>query len=87
MGIINYKIKEMSSEKLKKIGSSILWFIALCIFLAQGYRAVAYYVFDQPIEWTWHDLVVFGMAFMAMFVPAELKSIVVSTAKRVASRK
>lgn len=77
----------MSSAKLRSIGASVLWFIALAIFLAQGYRAVAYYLFDRPIDWTWHDAIVFGVAFMAMFVPAQLKTIIVDTAKRVAGRK
>ncbi len=73
-------------KKLQGIGASVLWFIALCIFLAQGYRAVAYYLFDKEINWTWHDIIVFGFAFLAMFAPAKLKTIVIDTAKRVASK-
>lgn len=72
---------------MKKIGASILWLIAAAIFLAQGYRAVAYYAFNEPVNWTWNDLIIFGIAFMTMFVPAQLKTIVVETAKRVAGRK
>lgn len=77
----------MDLKKLQNIGASFLWLIALCVFVAQGYRAVMYYIVDMPVDWTWHDIVVFGLAFMAMFTPAKLKYIVVETAKRVASRK
>ena len=72
--------------KLASIGKSLLWFISALVFLAQGYRAVAYYVFDKHIDWNWIDLVVFGMAFMAMFAPSRLKTLVVSTATRVANK-
>ena len=72
---------------LKKISASVLWGVALVVTLAQGYRAVAYYIFGKPIDWVWTDAVVFGIAFMAMFVPAQLKTIIVDTAKRVTSKK
>lgn len=74
-------------KNLQNYGASVLWFISLAVFLAQGYRAVMYYVVDKPIDWTWHDAVVFGIAFLAMFAPAKLKTIVIDTAKRVAGRK
>lgn len=74
-------------KKLQVVGASVLWLIALCVFLGQGYRAVAYYAIDMQIDWTWHDIVIFGFAFLAMFAPAKLKSIVIETAKRVASKK
>lgn len=74
-------------EKLKNYGASLLWLISALVFIAQGYRAVMYYIVDMPVDWTWQDIVVFGIAFMAMFTPAKLKTIVVDTAKRVASRK
>lgn len=74
-------------KRLQEIGASILWFIALFVVLAQGYRAVAYYVVDMPIDWTWHDIVLAMIAFMLMFVPAKLKTIVVSTMTRIAGKK
>jgi len=77
----------MTSDKLKNIGASVLWAIALIVVMAQAYRAVMYYIFDKPINWTWHDAVVFGIAFMAMFVPSKLKTIIVDTATRVSNKK
>jgi len=75
------------AKKLQNIGASLLWLISGCIFVAQGYRAVMYYMADKPISWTWHDLVVFGLAFMAMFVPAKLKTMVVETANKMLNKK
>lgn len=73
--------------KLKKIASSVLWGIALIVTLAQGYRLIAYYILDKPIDWTWEDVVIFGISFMVMFVPSKLKSIIVDTATRVTNKK
>jgi hypothetical protein len=72
---------------LKKISASVLWGTALLVVVAQGYRAISYYVFDKQIDWEWTDAVVFGIAFMAMFVPSKLKSIIVDTATRITSKK
>lgn len=73
--------------KLQNVGASVLWFFALVIFASQTYRAVMYYVFERPISWTWHDVVLAMIAFAVMFVPAKLKSIVVSTLSRVAGKR
>ena len=72
---------------LKKISASVLWGTALLVVVAQGYRAISYYVFDNQIDWEWTDAVVFGIAFMAMFVPSKLKSIIVDTATSVTNKK
>ena len=73
--------------KLKNISTSVLWGVALVVTLAHAYRAIAYYIFDKPIDWTWQDVVIFGLSFMVMFVPAKLKTLIVNTATRVAGRK
>lgn len=73
-------------EKLQKIGASILWALGLCIFLAQTYRAVAYYIIDLNIDVSWKDLAIAGFAFAAMFVHAELKTMVVDALKSLLSK-
>jgi hypothetical protein len=77
----------MVNKKLTNIATSILWGVALLVTLAQGYRAISYYIFDKPIDWTWHDAVVFGLSFMVMFVPSKLKTIIVNTATRITNKK
>ena len=75
------------NDKLKNIGASILWVASAGVVGAQGYRAIAYYIFDKPIDWQWVDAVVFGLAILGMFMQNQLKTIVVDTAKRLASKK
>lgn len=74
-------------EKLRGYGASILWFISAFVFVAQGYRAVAYYLVDMPIDWSWQDIVLAMIAFMLMFVPAKLKTIVVDVMTRISGKK
>jgi hypothetical protein len=75
------------NTKLQNIGASLLWFLGAAVFIAQGYRAVAYYLFDVHIDWTWHDVMVGMISFAVMFIPAKLKSIVSDTLTRIAGKK
>ena len=75
-----------SVSRLAKYGADFLWILGAAVFIAQTYRAVAYYLFDKPMDWTYMDLIIGVVAFSFMFIQSGLKSAVVGILKALARK-
>ena len=74
------------ASRLAKYGADFIWFLGAGIFLAQTYRAVAYYLFDKPMAWNYTDIAIGTVAFSFMFIQSGLKSAVVGILKSMSDK-
>lgn len=75
-----------SISKFAKYGADFLWFLGALIFISQTYRAVAYYLFDLPMQWNYTDIIIAVVAFAFMFIQSRLKSAVSGVLRSMADK-
>ena len=65
------------NSKLRNLGANLLWLLGALIFIAQTYRVLAFYLFEQPMDIVWtRDGLIAVIAFAMMFVQSSLKTAV-----------